>query len=303
MTKNPFMKFYTSDWRSDPRLRMCSAAARGLWMEMLCLMHEATPYGHLLIEGKAPNDTQLAMLAGIPLDQITPLSGELETAGVFSRSSKGVIYSRRMVRDEKRSRNSQKNGQRGGNPTLCKTREKSEWVNPEDIPPDKPQIPDTRYQNNNPDGLLYRAAPENQDELDQAFDAWNTLARKSGLPVAAKLNQARRTKLRQRLKDCGGLAGWHRALERLAASPFCLGDNDRGWKANFDFLLQEASFLKLVEGAYGQRSNGSGSGRKEKPSAGAMAVLREHFGISAGRPAGSQREPDGMAVTIENEPF
>ena len=46
---NPWMKFYTADWRSDPALRMCSMAARGLWVEMICLMHEATPYGQLLI--------------------------------------------------------------------------------------------------------------------------------------------------------------------------------------------------------------------------------------------------------------
>jgi hypothetical protein len=45
------MKFYPSDWRSDPMLRLCSLAARGLWMEMMCLMHEAEPYGSLLVNG------------------------------------------------------------------------------------------------------------------------------------------------------------------------------------------------------------------------------------------------------------
>ena len=54
-----WFKFYPSDWRADPALRMCSIAARGLWMEMLCVMHEATPRGSLLINGKrvaAPKD-------------------------------------------------------------------------------------------------------------------------------------------------------------------------------------------------------------------------------------------------------
>jgi len=48
---NPWMKFYPADWRSDPMLRLCSLAARGLWAEMICLMHEAEPYGSLLVNG------------------------------------------------------------------------------------------------------------------------------------------------------------------------------------------------------------------------------------------------------------
>ena len=45
--KLPWMKFYPADWRADPALRMCSLAARGLWMEMLSIMHEADPRGSL----------------------------------------------------------------------------------------------------------------------------------------------------------------------------------------------------------------------------------------------------------------
>jgi len=50
--KQPWLKFFPSDWRADPALRMCSLAARGLWIEMLCLMHEARPHGSLLVNGK-----------------------------------------------------------------------------------------------------------------------------------------------------------------------------------------------------------------------------------------------------------
>lgn len=123
MRARPWVKWYWSDWRSDPCLRMCSLAARGLWAEMLALMHEATPYGHLLINSVAPTDTQLAVLAGASSEQIPDLLGELDSAGVFSRTQKGVIFSRRMTRDEKRSRVAQKNGKNGGNPSLSKERE------------------------------------------------------------------------------------------------------------------------------------------------------------------------------------
>ena len=40
----PWMKFYPRDWRGDQALRAVSIAARGLWLECLCIMHEARPY-------------------------------------------------------------------------------------------------------------------------------------------------------------------------------------------------------------------------------------------------------------------
>jgi hypothetical protein len=101
--KTPWMKFYPADWRADPRLRICSLAARGLWMDMLCVMHEAEPRGSLLINGRAVDGNQLALLIGIPLAEAVRLLCELEGAGVFSREGNGTIFSRRMRRDTERS--------------------------------------------------------------------------------------------------------------------------------------------------------------------------------------------------------
>lgn len=128
----PWMKFYPRDWRADEKLRMCSLAARGLWMEMLALMHGSERYGHLLINGNVPTDAQLAVLAGAPALEVATLLGELETAGVFSRAATGAIYSRRMTTDERKARNARKNGKLGGNPKLWKHGEKSSQDKGED---------------------------------------------------------------------------------------------------------------------------------------------------------------------------
>ena len=82
--KLPWMKFYPSDWRADPALRMCSLAARGLWMEMLSIMHEADPRGSLLINGNAISAKQLASLCGASLRETVALLHELDVAGVFT---------------------------------------------------------------------------------------------------------------------------------------------------------------------------------------------------------------------------
>ena len=91
-------------------------------------------------------------------------------------------------------------------------------------------------------------------ELAEAASAYNTIASELGLSIARNLNEARRRKLAAMLKRCGGLEGWMAALEKLRNAPFCLGDNDRGWRANLDFLLQPASFTKLIEGYYVSKS-------------------------------------------------
>lgn len=143
---DPWMKFYTSDWRSDPALRMCSMAARGLWIEMICLMHEATPYGHLLVNGQSLTDTQLAALVGTTPDQITASLGELEAVAVFSRTRAGVIFSRKLTRMAKNAATARNNGRKGGNPSLGNERENKLWDNPSDKPEDKPQKPKAIYQ-------------------------------------------------------------------------------------------------------------------------------------------------------------
>jgi len=105
---NPWMKFYPSDWRADPALRSCSIAARGLWVEMLCIMHEALPYGSLLINGARIDKKRLATLTGIRENECTVLLLELEGFGVFSRDGDGTIYSRRMRRDAEKSEEGRK---------------------------------------------------------------------------------------------------------------------------------------------------------------------------------------------------
>lgn len=100
--RRPWFKFYPADWQADQALRLVGLEARGLWLECMCIMHRADPYGHLVVNGRPVTDVQLAVLAGTLPDRVPALVAELETAGVFSRNRAGTIYSRRMTRDEKR---------------------------------------------------------------------------------------------------------------------------------------------------------------------------------------------------------
>ncbi len=87
------------------------------------------------------------------------------------------------------------------------------------------------------------------DALASAVEDFNQVAKRCGLPMVAKLTEARRNKLRARLRQHGAV-GWSAALRKLEAIPWMHGTNDRGWRADFDFLLQDKSFNRLIEGSY-----------------------------------------------------
>jgi hypothetical protein len=53
-----------------------------------------------------------------------------------------------------------------------------------------------------------------------------------------------------------GLDGWSNVLSKVEASQFLRGENDRGWRADFDFVLSEANFTKITEGKYDRRQTG-----------------------------------------------
>ena len=85
-------------------------------------------------------------------------------------------------------------------------------------------------------------------------EAWNAMATRAGLARIRLMNLGRSTSLRKRLGDVG-VDGMLEAIERVEASAFCRGENDRGWKADFDFILQPKSLTRLLEGGYQHRRN------------------------------------------------
>lgn len=116
--KRPSFQFYPSDWLRDTALRTCSTGARGLWMDMICYMHEGTPYGHLKVGNKVILACNLAPMVGATLPELEGWLDELESAGVFDRTEDGTICSRRMIRDEKVRESRASGGKLGGNPAL-----------------------------------------------------------------------------------------------------------------------------------------------------------------------------------------
>ena len=77
---------------------------------------------------------------------------------------------------------------------------------------------------------------------------------KNKLPMVANMTEARRKAVKARIaeynKDTVSLV-----LQKVLASPFLLGCNDRNWKCDFDWIFKAANFTKILEGNYDEKRN------------------------------------------------
>lgn len=53
---------------------------------------------------------------------------------------------------------------------------------------------------------------------------------------------------------------WAEIVRRISRSSFCSGKNDKGWVADFDWLIQPETHLKVSEGKYDDRGGKSETG-------------------------------------------
>lgn len=111
--KRPAFQFYPADWRKDVQLRSCSFAARGLWMDLICVMHDCEPYGHLTTNGRPMTPEQIVNQIGGTVATVRKLLAELIENGVARTTDTGIIFNKRMVRDEQ-VRNARASGGKAG---------------------------------------------------------------------------------------------------------------------------------------------------------------------------------------------
>jgi hypothetical protein len=53
------------------------------------------------------------------------------------------------------------------------------------------------------------------------------------------------------LKEQAFVEGWREAIDKIASSPFCCGENDRGWRADVSWFLDNSdNYVKVLEGKY-----------------------------------------------------
>ncbi|MGV8153408.1 MAG: DUF4373 domain-containing protein [Alkaliphilus sp.] len=81
------------------------------------------------------------------------------------------------------------------------------------------------------------------------------------LPKINKLSKQRKNKIRARLKELGNnMIALEAVFKRVEDSNFCTGKNERGWRADFDWIIKnEDTIIKIQEGKYDNTLNSSNS--------------------------------------------
>jgi hypothetical protein len=86
-------------------------------------------------------------------------------------------------------------------------------------------------------------------KVEHVVEAWNATASEIGLRTIRKLTPERQRKVATRIRQ-NTIEDFTEAIGAIGRSPFLRGENDRGWRANFDWMLEPKNFTKLIEGTY-----------------------------------------------------
>lgn len=125
MAKSPGFWFFTGDWMKDPELRFCSLFARGLLVDLLCILFEANEQGYASNpDGTPRTNEQIAdAVAGGSREEKLAALAELERSGVLSRDNRGVLFSRRIARLSELSKTRRESGSKGGSKTQANAKQ------------------------------------------------------------------------------------------------------------------------------------------------------------------------------------
>lgn len=110
----------------------------------------------------------------------------------------------------------------------------------------------------------------------EALEAYSAMAGVAGLAVPRVVTSGRRARLQAVIRE-HGLPAFLEAVAKVGASSFCRGENERGWKADLDFILQAKSFPKILEGHYDDRRPRAGPSGKPGGLGSAFSAIHEHL--------------------------
>lgn len=120
----PYLPLYIQDFQTDEKLMECSAAATGVYIRIMCVLHKTNDYGKILLRQKDKqkeqqiNNFALKFAKFLPYDFYTVLAAleELVEADVLKIDG-DAMYQKRMVNDAEISLKRSLSGSLGGKAT------------------------------------------------------------------------------------------------------------------------------------------------------------------------------------------
>lgn len=153
--KLPWFPFSPAVWHQDVGIQTLTYEERGIWFEMLLMMHDSEEYGYLSLNGKAISNERLAQLLNLSVEKMNAVVETLLDLGVCKREEvplktkdldkhnhndnppvMGRLYNRRLVIDQEKRLKITKEKRKGGNPNFQKGLPNPYYRQPKDLDKD-----------------------------------------------------------------------------------------------------------------------------------------------------------------------
>jgi len=220
----------------DPKAQRLPPQDFKIWINLLCLASRN--------DGKLPCISDIAFALRISENDAVTVVERLHIAGLIDKRNGGPDGFRYSPHGwDKRQYKSDNSADRVKKHREKRNGECNVSCNVTETAPDTET--DTETETDKKD----MSSDDDRVSVKDIVEAWNELAEAKGLAKVVRVTDSRRKQIQARIKEYEP-DDWSKALTAIYKSKFLCGENDRGWKADFDFLLQPKSFVKLVEGAY-----------------------------------------------------
>jgi uncharacterized protein YdaU (DUF1376 family) len=244
MSAAPFMQLYVGDYLADTL--DLTTEQHGAYLLLLMAMWRS--------DGSLPNDPQkLARFARVHPPRWAKVWSEISR---FFVANDGRITNARLTKEREKavhkSNSRAASGSLGGKAKSLKTKE-SGVANATALLKHG-QISEPEPYKKEEDTYV-SSVVSLPDRSSECLAHFNAIARRVGWPEVQKFTPPRRAALSQRIADVGGVDAWMDAITRASSSPLLTGQNNRAWRADFDWLLKAANFTKLMEGNYDPRTS------------------------------------------------
>lgn len=113
-------------------------------------------------------------------------------------------------------------------------------------------VKETNNNNTNSNNINNNSIKRDNVDYQQIADMYNDTC--VSFPRITKLSEARKKAIRARLNKYS-IDDFKKLFEMAESSSFLKGNNNHDWSANFDWMMKDANFAKILDGNY-QDKNG-----------------------------------------------
>lgn len=274
-----YIKFYTHIW-NDPKVRKLSTIAKLVWV-YLCGNDQSNFIGlHILKLGTVADDLDISMeeLTGhlqeiLDLDMADwdeenrlifiknflkyhPIGSQNQMKGVSSTlqtlpHSPLIKKFKQVLCDEIVIKKA------GMNEKLIEVID--DFLEGKTEPPEEEDSHKPEEKTDTTDGT--DTPPTKKIRVEDLVELWNQTC----FPVLSQvmsIHDRRQRMIRVRMIERPDLKEWSEIFKKVIANPFLRGENDKGWRADFDWVLNPSNLAKVIEGKYDPKQTAAPQNKK-----------------------------------------